>query len=101
MHENDEGKGGCPFAAFFESTPQELPDDGIFSDIAIALHTPPHREVTHYNTPNLGPTSDRGFTLGPRSEEPRRVPSLGPRRPPRSEAALRSEELRRASSEQP
>ena len=46
VHENDESRGSCEFASFFDSTPQELIDDGIYKDITIALHTPPHRAVS-------------------------------------------------------
>ena len=75
VHENDKEKGGCEFGDFFGTTPHELIDDGIYrlacrltliaccpdasicgqliahfvpcgSDIAIALHTPPHRAVS-------------------------------------------------------
>ena len=73
VHENDKAKGGCEFGDLFGTTPQELIDDGIYrsgrrltliahcpieraitnalcvpcgSDIAIALHTPPHRAVS-------------------------------------------------------
>eukprot|EP00964_Phaeocystis_antarctica_P030504 scaffold17230_cov62-Phaeocystis_antarctica.AAC.6 len=45
VHENDKTKGGCQFATLFVATPQELVNDGIYSDIAIALHTPPCRAV--------------------------------------------------------
>ena len=30
VHENDEEKGGCEFGDFFDTTPQELIDDGIY-----------------------------------------------------------------------
>jgi len=46
VHENDKEKGGCEFGDFFGTTPQELIDDGIYSDIAIALHTLPHRAIS-------------------------------------------------------
>ena len=46
VHENDSSKGGCDFGAFFATTPQELINQGLYSDIAIALHTPPHRAVS-------------------------------------------------------
>eukprot|EP00964_Phaeocystis_antarctica_P104175 scaffold69313_cov66-Phaeocystis_antarctica.AAC.5 len=46
VHENDKENGGCEFVDFFGTTPQELIDDGIYSDIATALHTPPHRAVS-------------------------------------------------------
>ena len=43
VHEADPAKGGCEFGTFFGTTPQGLIDEGIYKDIAIALHTPPHR----------------------------------------------------------
>ena len=46
VHENDAHKGGCEFGTFFATTPSALIEEGIFSDIAIALHTPPHRSVS-------------------------------------------------------
>ena len=33
-HENDPEKGGCIFARFFETTPQELINDGLYRDMA-------------------------------------------------------------------
>ena len=33
-HENDPDKGGCIFARFFETTPQELIADGLYRDMA-------------------------------------------------------------------
>merc|ERR1712086_212353 len=46
VHEADPAKGGCEFGTFFGTTPQGLIDEGIYKDIAIALHTPPHRAVS-------------------------------------------------------
>jgi hypothetical protein len=46
VHEADPVKGGCEFGTFFGTTPQGLIDEGIYKDIAIALHTPPHRAVS-------------------------------------------------------
>ena len=46
VHENDPSKSGCEFGTFFATTPQGLIDEGIYKDIAIALHTPPHRAVS-------------------------------------------------------
>ena len=46
VHENDPAKGGCDFGSFFGTTPQKLIDEGIYKEIAIALHTPPHRAVS-------------------------------------------------------
>ena len=46
VHEADPAKGGCEFGAFFGTTPQGLIDEGIYKDIAIALHTPPHRSIS-------------------------------------------------------
>ena len=45
VHENDTSKGGCEFGHFFATTPEELINDGLYKDIAIALHTPPHRAI--------------------------------------------------------
>lgn len=46
IHENDPDKGGCDFGNFFGCTPKALIDEEIYSDIAIALHTRPHRAVS-------------------------------------------------------
>eukprot|EP00964_Phaeocystis_antarctica_P120966 scaffold84692_cov66-Phaeocystis_antarctica.AAC.5 len=46
VHENDTEKGGCKFDDFFGTTPQELINGSIYSDIAIAFHAPPHRTVS-------------------------------------------------------
>ena len=46
VHENDPSKNGCEFGTFFATTPQGLIDEGIYKEIAIALHTPPHRAVS-------------------------------------------------------
>ena len=46
VHENDRSKGGCEFGTLFATTPQELIEEGIYKEIAIALHTPPHRAVS-------------------------------------------------------
>ena len=46
VHENDPAKGGCEFGTFFGTTPQRLIDEGIYKEIAIALHTPPHRAIS-------------------------------------------------------
>ena len=66
-HENDPKKGGCAFDKFFVNTPEGLVKAGIYrcerfellssegppsvpspvaSDVAIALHTKPHRDVS-------------------------------------------------------
>ena len=46
VHVNDPSKGGCDFGTFFGTTPQGLIEEGIYKEIAIALHTPPHRAVS-------------------------------------------------------
>ena len=46
VHEADPAKGGCEFGAFFGTTPQGLIDEGIYKEIAIALHRPPHRSIS-------------------------------------------------------
>eukprot|EP00964_Phaeocystis_antarctica_P014198 scaffold7814_cov70-Phaeocystis_antarctica.AAC.6 len=64
VHENDKEKGGCEFGDFFGTTPQELIDDGIYSAIAIALHTPPHRAVSLALVAQaLGATQGKGRRL--------------------------------------
>ena len=39
LHENSPAHGGCEFARFFHSTPDDLIDSGLFNDIAVALYT--------------------------------------------------------------
>ena len=46
VHENDVSKGACDFDSFFGRTPQGLIDQGIYKEIAIALHTAPHRAIS-------------------------------------------------------
>ena len=46
VHENDPARGAVDFGHFFGVTPKGLVDSGIYRDIAVALHTPPHREVS-------------------------------------------------------
>ena len=46
VHENDLGRHGCEFALFFQTTPQDLMDAGLYRKIANAAHEPPHREVS-------------------------------------------------------
>jgi hypothetical protein len=45
-HENDDQRGGCDFARFFQTTPGDLIDDGLYNDIALALHGCAHRSVS-------------------------------------------------------
>ena len=60
VHENDPSRGGCDFGAFFGTTPQGLVDEGIYKEIAIALHTAPHRGVL------AGASSGRKSSAGSR-----------------------------------
>lgn len=46
VHENDPQRGGCEFARFFQTTPEDLLADGIFKDLAIAFYPGPHRDVS-------------------------------------------------------
>ena len=46
LHECDPSRGGCEFAKFFTTTPEDLLVDGLYSKIANALHPGPHREVS-------------------------------------------------------
>ena len=39
VHENDEARGGCTFATFFDGrTPQDLMQDGLYKALAIAMY---------------------------------------------------------------
>jgi len=46
VHENDEALGGCEFGRFFSTTPGALISAGLYSDIALAFHEQPHREIS-------------------------------------------------------
>ena len=46
LHENGLERGGCHFARFFQTTPGDLIDDGIYSQLALALYDGVHREVS-------------------------------------------------------
>ena len=46
MHENDPEKGGCEFAHFFETTPQDLISDGLYKALACAWYPEPFRQVS-------------------------------------------------------
>ena len=46
VHENDEAAGGCEFARFFESTPQDLIADGLYKALAYAWYPDPFRQVS-------------------------------------------------------
>ena len=45
-HESDEQRCGCAFSLFFASTPDELVRRGLYNDLAVALHSGEHREVS-------------------------------------------------------
>lgn len=45
-HECDLGLDGCEFRLFFSTTPNDLIESGIYSQIAIALHAHPFRRVS-------------------------------------------------------
>ena len=46
LHECDPARGGCEFATFFSTTPEDLIVDGLYTKIATALQPGPHREVS-------------------------------------------------------
>jgi len=46
IHENDITRGGCAFGRFFETTPEDLVSAGLYSDIAVAFHEEPFRQVS-------------------------------------------------------
>ena len=45
-HECDPALGGCEFSSFFQTTPQDLIDDGLYARIAVAFYTGQHRAVS-------------------------------------------------------
>ena len=46
VHENDMEHGGCEFARFFETTPRDLIQDGLYSALAFALYPGPYLPVS-------------------------------------------------------
>ena len=46
VHENDPSAGGCPFGTFFQTTPADLIDGGLFGPVAIEWHPGPYRSVS-------------------------------------------------------
>jgi len=46
VHENDPQRGGCTFDRFFQTTPQELIEAGLYRRIAVALQPGPHRQIS-------------------------------------------------------
>ena len=46
VHENDKSAGGCEFAHFFVTTPQDLIADGLYNALAHAWHPEPFRAVS-------------------------------------------------------
>ena len=79
VHENDPSKGGCEFGTFFGTTPQKLIDEGVYKEIAIALHTPPHRTVSLALVAQaLGATKDAARQAARRGSANRRSSSSAP-----------------------
>ena len=47
IHENDEARGGCEFGTFFQTTPQDLVESGLYRALAIAFVSgDAHRRVS-------------------------------------------------------
>jgi hypothetical protein len=46
LHENDRQKEGCDFSHFFNTTPREFIDAGLYKPIALGLYPAPHRDVS-------------------------------------------------------
>jgi len=59
IHEKDSARGGCEFGNFFETTPQDLIDGGLYSALATAFESgEAHRVVSHkLFAKNLGATA--------------------------------------------
>ena len=47
IHERDPQRHSCEFGEFFQSTPQDLIDDGLFDPLAISFYHGPHRQVSY------------------------------------------------------
>jgi len=47
VHEVDPENGGCPFARFFQTTPEDLIVDGLYKTIAVAFPPYPHRGASY------------------------------------------------------
>jgi len=47
VHENDPERDGCEFGRFFQTTPDDLIQRGIYKTVAVALHTEPYRSVSY------------------------------------------------------
>ena len=45
VHERDPERGGCEFNRFFETTPQELINDGLYRDLARTFLPGVYREA--------------------------------------------------------
>ena len=46
-HENDSDRGGCIFGYFFQTTPEDLINVGLYKKIATAFHQEPLRPISH------------------------------------------------------
>ena len=46
LHENDEARDGCPFSRFFETTPKDLIQDGLYKALALAWYPGAFRPVS-------------------------------------------------------
>ena len=47
IHENDEARGGCEFGTFFQTTPQDLIESGLYRALALAFVSgDAHRRVS-------------------------------------------------------
>ena len=85
VHENDDARRGCAFKTFFETTPQDLIDGGLYRAIAVAFMSgEAHRRVSHtLLAQRLGaatPNASKGrCSLWVRAESARLVAWLGKR----------------------
>jgi hypothetical protein len=46
LHENDPERGGRAFARFFQTTPEDLVNDGLYDALALAMHAHDYRQVS-------------------------------------------------------
>ena len=52
VHENDQSVGGCEFAHFFVTTPQDLIADGLYNALAYAWYPDPLDSTPTLPNPN-------------------------------------------------
>ena len=75
-HENDSDRGGCIFGYFFQTTPEDLINVGLYKKIATAFHQEPLRPISHVMlAKEIGAVKLEGGVSGMRRSISRRLTS--------------------------